>query len=173
MKSVSEKHAKSEEALELEVRLPKEKKNEIEDQLDDNKKVENHQNDEKKKEAHAVVDKQKPDIDVEEEDEEEEEEEESFEIESDDIFRQFEYLLGESVLVVTETQQLNLLGQTFRPIFCGTVAEVDTGHITLYPVTIKLLNAPFHQSPFPLSIPFEKIAHFTPNFDCNMRFPLV
>ncbi|MBY0095883.1 hypothetical protein H0185_03570 [Mesobacillus maritimus] len=91
----------------------------------------------------------------------------------DDLFRQFEYLIGDSVLVVTETQQLNLLGQTFRPIFCGTVCEVETGHITLYPVTIKLLNAPFHQSPFPLSIPFEKIAHFTPNFDCNMRFPLV
>ena len=155
---MSEKHSKSEEELEIEVRLKTEVKDKIGDQLDYHK-------DKKKKEDEEAFDKRKKDV--------EEEEEESPEIESDDLFRQFEYLLGDSVLVVTATQQLNLLGQTFRPIFCGTVAEVETGHITLFPVTIKLLNAPFHQSPFPLSIPFEKIAHFTPNFDCNMRFPLV
>ncbi|WP_132011289.1 hypothetical protein [Mesobacillus foraminis] len=27
--------------------------------------------------------------------------------------------------------------------------------------------------PTPLSIPLERIAQFTTNFDCNMRFPLV
>ncbi|MDQ0218906.1 hypothetical protein ELQ35_10480 [Peribacillus cavernae] len=89
------------------------------------------------------------------------------------ILRQLNRLIGESILVVTESAQLNLLGQTFRPIFCGPIVEVETGHITIFPATIKILNAPFFQFPTPLSIPLEKIAHFTPNFDCEARFPLV
>ncbi|OCA91502.1 hypothetical protein A8F94_01095 [Bacillus sp. FJAT-27225] len=97
---------------------------------------------------------------------------ESFEDEETEYDR-FRGLIGEQILIVTESQQLNLLGQTFRPIFCGKVVEVDQGYLTLYPATIKLLNAPFHRCPLPLMIPFEKIAHFTPEFDCNMRFPLV
>ncbi|OMP66722.1 hypothetical protein BTO28_11640 [Domibacillus epiphyticus] len=80
--------------------------------------------------------------------------------------------MGENVLVITEAAQLNLLGQTFRPIFCGPIIEVDAGHLTIYPVTIKILNAPFFQFPTPLSIPLEKIAQLTPCFDCNTRFPL-
>jgi len=169
MKSLSDKPIRSEEAVELEVRLKTEKKDVLGDQFAGNEQ-EDHQD------FPAADLKHKPNL---EDEKEKEREEESSELVSseldieDELFRQFEYLLGDSVLVVTETQQLNLLGQTFRPIFCGTVCEVEIGHITLYPVTIKLLNAPFHQSPFPLSIPFEKIAHFTPNFDCGMRFPLV
>ena len=81
--------------------------------------------------------------------------------------------IGEEILIVTETAQLNLLGQTFRPIFVGPIVEVEGGHITLFPVTIKILNAPFYKFPTPLSIPLEKIAHFTPNFDSDIRFPLV
>jgi len=91
----------------------------------------------------------------------------------DDIFRELKKLLGEDILIVTESTQLNLLGQTFRPIFCGPVVEVETGHVTLYPVTIKILNAPFYQFPTPLSIPLEKISQFTPNFDCDERIPLI
>jgi hypothetical protein len=91
----------------------------------------------------------------------------------DELFELFLNMMGKQVLVITESSQLNLLGQTFRPIFCGQVAEVEPGHITLNPVTIKLLNAPFYQFPTPLSIPFEKIAHFTTDVDCTMRFPLV
>ena len=89
------------------------------------------------------------------------------------IVNQFTDLLGEEILVITETAQLNLLGQTFRPIFVGPVVEVEGGHITLFPVTIKILNAPFYKFPTPLSIPLEKIAHFTPDFDSDIRFPLV
>jgi len=81
--------------------------------------------------------------------------------------------IGEEILIVTETAQLNLLGQTFRPIFVGPIVEVEGGHISLFPVTIKILNAPFYRFPTPLSIPLEKIAHFTPNFDSDIRFPLV
>ncbi|WP_235848346.1 hypothetical protein [Litchfieldia alkalitelluris] len=105
--------------------------------------------------------------------EEEFEEEEEFEQEEDLLLRQLEGLLGESILVVTESPQLNLLGQSFRPIFCGPIVEVETGHLTIYPATIKLLNAPFYKFPTPLSIPFEKMAHFTPKFDCNARIPLI
>ena len=79
---------------------------------------------------------------------------------------------GKNVLVVTECNQLNILGQTFRPIFCGRVAEVTNGFITLDPVNIKMSNAPFYKFPTPLSFPMEHIAVFTP-FDCNRKIPLV
>ena len=108
-----------------------------------------------------------------EEEIEEQEEEQEEEIE-DPFFRELELLIGgESVLIVTESAQLNLLGQTFRPIFCGPIIEVENGHLTLFPVTIKIFNAPFFQFPTPLSIPLEKIAHLTTDFDCDDRFPLI
>lgn len=108
-----------------------------------------------------------------EDDTESSESSESPESPEDPIFREFERLYGQQVLIVTESAQLNLLGQTFRPIFCGTIVEVTLGHVSIYPANIKLLNAPFYQFPTPLSIPLEKIAHFTPNFDCNQRIPLI
>lgn len=92
---------------------------------------------------------------------------------NDPLFDFFSQQMGKQILIITESSQLNILGQTFRPIFCGTLAEVEPGHLTLTPVTIKILNAPFHKFPIPLSIPFEKIAHFTTDVDCSMRIPLV
>lgn len=92
---------------------------------------------------------------------------------NDPLFDFFNNQIGKQILIITETSQLNILGQTFRPIFCGKVAEVEPGHLTLTPVTIKILNAPFHKFPIPLSIPFEKITHFTTDVDCSMRIPLV
>lgn len=90
----------------------------------------------------------------------------------DELFEELQGLVGDSILVVTQSDQLNLFGQTFRPIFCGTIIRVTLGDVTLFPVNIKMINAPFFQFPTPLSIPLEKIAHFTPNFDCNDRIPL-
>ncbi|KKI92686.1 hypothetical protein WQ54_08605 [Bacillus sp. SA1-12] len=90
----------------------------------------------------------------------------------DELFDQLVGLIDTSILIITETDQLNLFGQTFRPIFCGTIINVTQGAITLFPVNIKMINAPFFQFPTPLTIPLEKIAHFTPNFDCNQRIPL-
>ncbi|MGV2938892.1 hypothetical protein AB5I83_04825 [Mesobacillus sp. LC4] len=92
---------------------------------------------------------------------------------NDPLYDFFKGEMGKQILVITESSQLNILGQTFRPIFCGKIAEVEPGHLTLSPVTVKILNAPFHKFPVPLSIPFEKIAHFTPDIDCSMRIPLV
>ncbi|WP_080848270.1 hypothetical protein [Cytobacillus gottheilii] len=90
----------------------------------------------------------------------------------DRFFRELLALKGTSVLIVTESDQLNLFGQTFRPVFCGEIIDVQPGHLTLFPVNIKIINAPQFNFPTPLSIPFEKIAHFTPDFDCNERIPL-
>ncbi|RFU61433.1 hypothetical protein [Peribacillus glennii] len=84
----------------------------------------------------------------------------------------FEGLLGTEILLVTEQDQLNILGQTFRPIFTGTVEEVTNGFLTLNPAIIKMHNAPFFRFPTPLSIPFEKIAWFTP-FNPERRLPLI
>lgn len=92
---------------------------------------------------------------------------------NDPLFEFFSKQKGNQILIITESSQLNILGQTFRPIFCGKIAEVEPGHLTLTPVTIKIMNAPFHKFPIPLSIPFEKIAHFTTDVDCSMRIPLV
>jgi hypothetical protein len=88
------------------------------------------------------------------------------------LFHHFSEKVGTEVLIVTSTQQLNLLGQTFRPVFCGTISEVTESHLTLNPVTIKLVNAPFFKFPTPLNIPLNKITHFTEDFDCDTRFPL-
>ena len=79
---------------------------------------------------------------------------------------------GKNVLLVTECNQLNILGQTFRPIFCGRVVDVTNGFITLGPVNIKMSNAPFYKFPTPLSFPMEHIALFTP-FDCSRKIPLI
>ena len=81
-------------------------------------------------------------------------------------------MIGRTVLLVTETRQLNLLGQTFRPIFTGEVADVTNGFITLDPVIIKMHNAPFFKFPTPLSFPIEHISVITP-FDPNRVIPLI
>ncbi|RHW37628.1 hypothetical protein D1B33_08875 [Lysinibacillus yapensis] len=86
--------------------------------------------------------------------------------------RLFLDVLNKSVLLVTESKQLNLLGQTFRPIFTGVVTEVQNGFITLDPVIIKMHNAPFYRFPTPLSFPIEHIAVFT-EFDMNRQIPLI
>jgi len=85
--------------------------------------------------------------------------------------RIFEDLLGEEILLATHVDQLNLLGQTFRPLFSGVVSEVANGHLTLDPVIIKMHNAPFYRFPTPLSIPLERISWFT-LFDMDRRIPL-
>jgi len=80
-------------------------------------------------------------------------------------------VLGTSVLLVLKSAQLNILGQTFRPIFCGKVVKVTNGTITLYPANIKMSNAPQYIFPTPLTFPIEHIALFT-EFDCETRLPL-
>jgi len=90
----------------------------------------------------------------------------------DALLKELQQLEGEQILIVTTSDQLRLFGQTFRPVFCGTISEVEHGHITLFPVIIKLVNAPFFNFPTPLSIPLERIAHYTTCFDCNTVFPL-
>ncbi|MGM7635160.1 hypothetical protein [Bacillus sp. Hm123] len=91
----------------------------------------------------------------------------------DHLFRELKMLQGEEILVITQATQLDLLGQVFRPIFCGTVADVQLGHLTLSPVIIKMVNAPFHQFPFPLNIPLERVAAFTTEVPCDKVFPLI
>ena len=83
----------------------------------------------------------------------------------------FEDVRGKSILLVLESAQLNILGQTFRPIFCGKVVQVTDGFITLYPANIKMSNAPEYIFPTPLKFPIEHIALFT-EFDCDTRISL-
>lgn len=83
----------------------------------------------------------------------------------------FADVLGKQVLLTTVSPQLNLLGQVFRPIFCGRVTKVAIGFITLDPVTIKMSNAPFFQFPTPLNFPIELISNLA-LFNCETRFPI-
>ncbi|MCL7746113.1 hypothetical protein [Halalkalibacter alkaliphilus] len=80
-------------------------------------------------------------------------------------------LIGEDVLVVLESHQLNILGQTFRPIFTGTIVEVTLGHLTIENAIIKMPNAPFFKFPTPLSFPIEKVVGIT-LFDPETIIPL-
>ena len=84
----------------------------------------------------------------------------------------FYEMLGESVLLVTQSKQLSILGQTFRPIFTGRIVAVNNWFITLDPAIIKMQNAPFFQFPTPLSFPIEHISVITP-FDLDRKIPLV
>lgn len=84
----------------------------------------------------------------------------------------FARMLGKEIMLVTRSTQLNILGQTFRPIFTGKVVEVTNGYIKLDPVIIKMHNAQFYRFPTPLIFPMERIALFTP-FEMERRFPLV
>ena len=81
-------------------------------------------------------------------------------------------MLGKTVLLVTQSRQLSILGQTFRPIFTGRIVAVNNGYITLDPAIIKMHNAPFFKFPTPLNFPIEHIAVITP-FDLNRKIPLV
>lgn len=80
-------------------------------------------------------------------------------------------ILGKEILLIMTSDQLNILGQTFRPIFTGKVVEVTNGYITLSPVIIKMNNAQFYKFPTPLSFPIERITYFTP-FDMDTRIPI-
>lgn len=84
----------------------------------------------------------------------------------------FYEMLDKSVLLVTQSKQLSILGQTFRPIFTGCVVAVNNGFITLDPAIIKMQNAPFFKFPTPLNFPIEHIAVITP-FDLERKIPLV
>lgn len=81
-------------------------------------------------------------------------------------------LQGKELLVITRAVQLNLLGQVFRPIFSGRVTDIGGGHLTLSPVIIKMVNAPFYECPFPLSIPLEQIVSFSTEVPSDEVFPL-
>ena len=90
-------------------------------------------------------------------------------LEGNEVFYQ---LMGETVLLVTQSKQLNILGQTFKPIFTGRLVAVNNGFITLEPAIIKMQNAPFFKFPTPLNFPIENIAVITP-FDLDRKIPLV
>lgn len=79
--------------------------------------------------------------------------------------------MGQSLLIVLNDDQLNILNQVFRPIFCGFVSEVTDEYVTLSTVNIKMSNAPEFIFPTPLVIPLVKIVWFTP-FDPSVRFSL-
>lgn len=78
---------------------------------------------------------------------------------------------GQSLLIVLDDNQLNILNQVFRPIFCGIVAEVTDEYVMLERVNIKMSNAPEFVFPTPLIIPLINIVWFTP-FDPSIRFSL-
>ncbi|MCI2255038.1 hypothetical protein L2D08_11745 [Domibacillus sp. PGB-M46] len=143
---------------------------ELEEEEEEEEDEDEDDNDEEDEEDEELEEEEEEEDEDEDDNDEEDEEDDE---DDDEFFEELTSLIGQSVLIVTEASQLNLLGQTFRPIFCGPIVEVERSHLTIDPVTIKILNAPFFQFPLPLSIPLEKIAQLTPCFDCSERFPLI
>lgn len=90
-------------------------------------------------------------------------------IDGNRLFAEFK---NKDVLLVLESSQLNILGQTFRPIFTGEVTEVNNGFITMDKPIIKMHNAPFYTFPTPLSFPIEHIVNIT-LFDPKRVIPIV
>lgn len=90
----------------------------------------------------------------------------------DKLYLELKKLVGKEILVITKAVQINLLGQVFRPIFTGTISEVHEGHMMLSPVIIKMINAPFYNFPFPLSIPFEQIVSYSSEVPSDEVYPL-
>ena len=88
-----------------------------------------------------------------------------------DLAEDIREYMGQSLLIVLNDDQLNILNQVFRPIFCGFVAEVTDEYVMLHTVNIKMSNAPEFIFPTPLVIPLVKIVWFTP-FDPSVRFSL-
>ena len=92
-------------------------------------------------------------------------------IETKGIYEELKGFINHNILLITEASQLNILGQVFRPIFCGKVVKVTKGTVTLFPVQIRMPQAPEFKFPTPLVFPLTNIAMFVP-FDCDIRFPL-
>lgn len=88
-----------------------------------------------------------------------------------DLAMDIKAYMGQSLLIVLNDDQLNILNQVFRPIFCGFVEEVTDEYVVLHKVNIKMSNAPEFVFPTPLVIPLMKIVWFTP-FDPSVRFSL-
>ena len=88
-----------------------------------------------------------------------------------DLANEIAGFMNQYLLVVLDDNQLNILNQVFRPIFCGVVAEVTNEYVVLQNVNIKMSNAPEFVFPTPLIIPLINIVWFTP-FDPSIRFSL-
>ena len=88
-----------------------------------------------------------------------------------DLANELAGFMNQSLLVILDDNQLNILNQVFRPIFCGMVTEVTHEYVVLRQVNIKMSNAPEFVFPTPLIIPLINIVWFTP-FDPSIRFSL-
>lgn len=93
-------------------------------------------------------------------------------LENENLYLDLQKMIGEEVIIITKSVQLNLLGQVFRPIFTGVISEAHQGHLTLSPIIIKMVNAPFYKFPFPLSIPYEQIVSYSFEVPSDLVFPL-
>jgi len=87
------------------------------------------------------------------------------------IYNELKCFLNRDILLIGQDEQLSILGQAFRPVYCGKVTRVTDSVVTLFPVQIRMPQAPEFQFPTPLSFPIDKIAMFTP-FDCSVLFSL-
>jgi hypothetical protein len=89
----------------------------------------------------------------------------------DGLVAEIQKFMGQDILISLDEDQLNILGQTFRPLFVGRVVEVNQAYVKLDPVVVKIITAPFFTFPTPLQFPLEKIIGITP-LDRETIFPL-
>lgn len=89
----------------------------------------------------------------------------------EDLLDNMDTLKDKNIVFVLKPAQINILGQVFRPIFSGNIAEVTESFIILENVNMKIPMAPEFIFPKSLVIPTSMIAVFF-EFDADKRFPL-
>lgn len=88
------------------------------------------------------------------------------------LYKDLEKFLGQSVLIVLKPNHLNILGQVFTPVICGTIIETSKEYVELKNVNIRMNFAPDFEFPTRLVIPLSQLSVFTP-FDRNIKFSLM
>lgn len=88
---------------------------------------------------------------------------------TNELHKEIERFLGQSVLMILKPKQLNILGQVFTPVICGTVSEITKEYVEVQNVNIRMNHAPDFEFPTPLIIPLSQLSVFTP-FDRSIRF---
>ena len=78
---------------------------------------------------------------------------------------------NKNIVLVLKPEQINILGQVFRPIFSGNIVELTDSYLVMEKVNMKISSAPEFIFPTSLTIPLNQIAVFF-QYDSNKRFPL-
>lgn len=91
--------------------------------------------------------------------------------ETSNLAEAFKNIGKKNIVLALKPEQINILGQVFRPIFSGKISELTDSYILLDKVNMKISSAPEFIFPTSLTIPLNQIALFF-EYPADKRFPL-